>query len=503
MTSADDIRETARPSAADHVGAVDTAASRAQDALLELTAVGRSGRAAMLRAMAHALEAERAELVAVADAETSLGEERLGNELTRTRHQLELFAEVVSQGDYLDVTIDHSADTPMGRRPDLRRMLAPLGPVAVFGASNFPLAFSVPGGDTASALAAGCSVVVKVHDAHLETSAFAHRALVSGARAAGIDTDVVSLVHGREAGIELVRHPAISAVGFTGSLDAGRVLFDVASARPDPIPFYGELGALNALIVCPQAARNRSDEIAEGLFASFTTGVGQFCTKPGMALLPAGADGDRLRARLAEQVFGQSAGVMLTQRIAAGYARGADVLRHQPGVGVLAEARADKAHERTGTPLLLRADAAALSGPLLDECFGPVLVLVDYPDLAALYAALDVVPPALTASIHADPGDEATAHAALVKLMRKVGRVVWNGYPTGVAVSWAMHHGGPFPATTNALHSSVGPTSVRRWLRPIALQNVPNDLLPDELRDLPRGAPVASRRVDGVMTTSH
>ncbi|WP_197676234.1 aldehyde dehydrogenase (NADP(+)) [Nakamurella panacisegetis] len=471
-----------------------TAAAAA--ATRELAELSRSGRAEMLRSMGRSLERHRDDLVAIADRETGLGPVRLGGELTRTRWQLDLFADVLEDGGYLEATIDHAGDTPMGPRPDLRRMLTPLGPVAVFGASNFPFAFSVPGGDTASALAAGCPVVAKVHDAHPLTSVRSQEALAEGARAAGVESDVVSVIYGRRAAGDLVRHPSIRAVGFTGSLSVGRELFDVAGARPTPIPFYGELGALNPVMVCREAARSRGESIGQGLAASFTLGVGQFCTKPGVALIPASSDGDALRDALVGAVEQLPAGVMLSERTRNAFAGGSVALREHPGVQVLAEGGGGKERGWWGTPLLLRADARGLDGPVLDECFGPVLVLVEYGSDDDLLALLARFGPALTGTVHADDADRPVAARILRMLQDSVGRVVWNGYPTGVAVSWAMHHGGPYPATTNPLHTSVGATSIRRWLRPISFQDVPDALLPDELRDRPTGGQLP-RRVDG------
>jgi NADP-dependent aldehyde dehydrogenase len=473
--------------------------ARALEAAAELSALGRAGRATVLRAMSAALEAHREELVAVADRETGLGPQRLNGELTRTAYQLDLFAEVLEDGGYLEATIDHAGPTPMGPRPDLRRMLLPLGPVAVFGASNFPFAFSVPGGDTASALAAGCPVIAKVHGAHPATSVLCRDVLVEGARAAGVQGDVVALVYGREAASALVQHPALTAVGFTGSLEIGRMLADLAAARPSPIPFYGELGALNTLLVAPGAARNRGAEIGAGLAASFTLGVGQFCTKPGVALIPAGPDGEEIRRALISYVADAAAGVMLSERTADSFAEGTERLTSLPGVEVLARGGQRPGQGWWGEPLLLRADVDAVRAPLTDECFGPVLVLVEYGSEAEALAALRRFGPALTATVHADEEDHPLAAQVLQHAMGTVGRVVWNAFPTGVAVSWAMHHGGPYPATTNPLHTSVGTTSIRRWLRPVSLQDVPADLLPDELRDEPR-TPGLPRRIDGTPT---
>jgi NADP-dependent aldehyde dehydrogenase len=472
----------------------------ASRAASELDVIGRSGRAAVLRAMASALEERREALVATADRETALGPQRLSGELTRTSFQLRSFAEVVDEGAYLEVIIDHAGTTPMGPRPDLRRMLRPLGPVAVFGASNFPFAFSVPGGDTASALAAGCPVIAKVHEAHPATSVMARDALLEGARSVGVTSSVVGLVFGQQAGTELVQHPAVQAVGFTGSLEVGKLLHGLASSRPSPVPFYGELGALNAVVVCEQAARSRGAEIAKGLVGSFTLGVGQFCTKPGLVLLPAGEAGRGLVDALAGEVNGTTAGVMLTKRTAKGFLARAEVLRELEGVSVLAEGEVPSSNEGNwGRPLLLRADAEDLAGLLVEECFGPVLVVVEYDGPGQLGQLIERLEPALTGTVHADEGDGEQARAVLEQFSYKVGRLVWDGYPTGVAVAWAMHHGGPYPATVGSIHTSVGQTAVRRWLRPLCYQNVPEALLPPELRDTPDRGDAVPRRVDGAL----
>jgi NADP-dependent aldehyde dehydrogenase len=464
-----------------------------------LDGLGRHGRARLLREMGAALEAERAALVALADEETALGPARLGGELTRTVFQLQFFAEVLEDGAYLEATIDHAGETAMGPRPDLRRMLVPLGPVAVFGASNFPFAFSVPGGDTASAVAAGCPVIVKAHDAHLETSLASAAALRRGAERAGICEDVIGVVVGEEAGAALVQHPLVRAVGFTGSLGGGRALRRLAEERPSPIPFYGELGALNAMVVLPGAAERRGREIAAGLASSFTLGVGQFCTKPGLVLVPVGAPGDELVRALGEHVAALGAGTMLSERIAAGFHAGTEALRAAAGVRVLAEATGATGGGFSGRPLLVAAPAGALSGVLLEECFGPVLIVARYGDGEECARLVGDLAPALTASVHADDDDEALAAPLLALLRERAGRLVWNGYPTGVAVSWAMHHGGPYPATTDPLHTSVGAAAIRRFLRPVCYQNVPAALLPPELLDAPVPAAAVPRRVDGLL----
>ncbi|MHB1974728.1 MAG: aldehyde dehydrogenase (NADP(+)) [Acidimicrobiales bacterium] len=479
---------------------IDAVCARAERAGAELAVLGRDGRARMLEAMADALEERRDRLVETADRETALGAQRLGGELTRTEFQLRLFAEVLREGSYLEAIVDHAGPTAMGPRPDVRRILRPIGTVGVFGASNFPLAFSVPGGDTASALAAGCPVVAKAHPSHPATSVLAHEALLAGAGASGLATAPVSLVFGVEAGARLVGHAAVQAVGFTGSLAVGRLLADVAAARTSPIPFYGELGALNAVVVLPAAAAARAEEIGQGLVGSFTLGVGQFCTKPGLVLVPRGDVGSELVEALVSAAGAVPAGVMLGPSIADRYSERAAEIAASPGITVLARGGSPLLEgSASGTPVVVRADVGALQGIALEECFGPMLVVATYDGAEGLATLVDLLGPALTATVHAELQDEGEARDLLDTLAARVGRIVWNGYPTGVAVSWAMHHGGPYPATTSSLHTSVGATAIRRWLRPVAYQDVPEQLLPEELRDVPGAGATVPRRVDGVL----
>jgi NADP-dependent aldehyde dehydrogenase len=463
----------ARGATYDETSAADVAAACAAAAAAAAgwAAAPRAQRARLLEAVASALEAHADEIVATADAETALGVPRLTGELARTCFQLRFFADVLREGSYLEATIDHADTSPMGPRPDLRRMLVPIGPVAVFGASNFPLAFSVPGGDTVSALAAGCPVVVKAHEAHPATSVLCFEVLRDV-----LPTGVVSMVLGREAGVALVRNPRIRAVGFTGSTRGGRALADLASARPEPIPFYGELGSVNALVATPAAVAARATEIGQGLADSFTLGAGQFCTKPGLALVPTGADGDALRDSLVEAADGRTF-TMLTDGIREAYA-----------------AAAQGCESRTVTPTIVEVKAGELTRDLLEEVFGPYLVLARYDSVDELATAVDALPGALTATVHAEDDDMLGAELART-LPARVGRVVWNGYPTGVSVGWAQHHGGPWPGT-NTLHTSVGASAIRRFLRPVAWQSAPATVLPEELRD---EVTLVPRRVDGIL----
>ncbi|GAA5053143.1 aldehyde dehydrogenase (NADP(+)) [Nocardia callitridis] len=443
-----------------------------------LAELGRAGRANMLRDMASALELDGDGIVATAVAETALTAKRLSGELVRTCYQLRLFAETLGEGSYLEATLDSAGDTPMGPRPDLRRMLVPTGPVAVFGASNFPLAFSVPGGDTASALAAGCPVVLKVHESHPKTSLRCLDALRSVAR-----EGVVDAVFGRAAGGELVAHPAITAVGFTGSLGGGRALLEIIQRRADPIPFYGELASLNPVVVTAEAAADRAESIGVGFAASVTGSAGQLCTKPGLLFAPTGSGGDRLVAAAGEALLKVAPTDLLNHRIRESYVAGTAALR--TAARVVAEVPGD-----TGA-LLLESSATDLNAQLTVECFGPVAVIVRYSGTAELDAALTCLPASLTATIHADDPEETARLTGLVQ--PKAGRLLYGGFPTGVAVSHAQHHGGPWPAT-NTLHTSVGTSAIRRFLRPVAWQDAPQYILPVELRDDFDEIP---RRVDG------
>jgi len=455
-----------------------------------------SWRAGLLREMADELEVDAVKLVDLALDETALGRPRLEGELRRTTFQLRFFADVVEDGAFLLASIDHAKDSPMGPLPDLRRMRVPLGPVAVFGSSNFPFAFSVPGGDTASALAAGCPVVIKAHPAHPATSQACFDALVRGARKGGAPEGLLSLVFGFDAGVALVDAPPISAVGFTGSVPAGRALWSRANARPSPIPFFGELGAANPLVVTPAAAKERASEIGAGAAASMTLGVGQFCTKPGLLFVPQDHSGDALVASLVHALNELSPMTMLSEGIADHFRSGSVAVASVEGNRRLVGG--DDDGTSVGAQLFevsARVFADRSSTALREETFGPLAIVVRYHSRDDLTAALEGADAALTFSVFTSTNDEDAAW--LVELgQSKAGRVIANGYPTGVGVSWSMQHGGPWPATTNSSATSVGAGGVDRWLRPVTFQSVPEELLPEALRDdNPLGV---TQRVDGV-----
>ena len=473
---------------------VHDAATAALAAATTLRARSRDWRGGLLESMARALEERRDELVAVAERETGLTPARLTGELTRTRVQLELFAAAVREGGYLEAAIDHAGDTALGPQPDVRRMLIPLGPVAVFGSSNFPFAFSVPGGDTASALAAGNPVIAKAHSAHPLTSRACFDALIDGARRVDAPEGTIALVYGQAAGIELVRHPAIAAVGFTGSLGAAQHLRAAIDERDTPIPFYGELQSVNPLIVTAAALAARSSEIAAGLAMSVTASGGQLCTKPGIAFVPAGNAADAFAEQLAEAVRAADPGVLLNDRVLAGFRDAERELEAAAGVQSLvgSSTASDDPGFRVDARVL-RVRAADLTAAHTVEAFGPLVLVVEYADEAELLGALAHVPDSLTTTLHIEEQDQQWASALVPRIDGGCGRLIINGFPTGVRVSWAQHHGGPWPAT-NTIHTSVGVTAMRRFLRPFAWQNAPAALLPEELRDDYRAIP---RRVDG------
>lgn len=463
-----------------------------------LVGLGRSGRAALLDAIAASLDAHRTELVAVAESETGLAHARLDFELTRAVVQFRMFGDVLRDGGYLEAAIDHAAQTPLGPGPDVRRMLVPLGPVAVFGASNFPFAFSVAGGDTASALAAGCPVIVKAHPSHPLTSQLSADAISAAIRDAGGPAGVTAIVHGQAAGLALVRHAAVRAAALTGSLGAARAIQAAIDERAEPIPFYGELSSVNPIVILPESAAAETEQIAEGLFTSFTGSGGQFCTKPGLAFIPAGPAGDGLVDGLRRRVAAAGGAVLLNERIRDSFvARSAELER--AGARVSARPEIEAGDGFTVAPALLEIEIAQLTAELADECFGPLMMVVRYDEVAALDAALAAVPPSLTGSVHLGAAeDRAVVRRVADTLAARTGRVVFNGYPTGVRVSWAQHHGGPWPST-NSLHTSVGATAIRRFLRPLAWQGAPDWLLPEELRD---GSADIPRRVDGKLEAS-
>jgi len=465
-------------SAPAHVDDVlDAALAAASGATAPALLSTREQRATWLAQVAEALEAEGDALVAIAIRETHLGETRLRGELTRTTNQLRLFAEVILEGSYLEATVDEADATATPPRPEIRRMLRPLGPVAVFSASNFPFAFSVAGGDTASALAAGCPVIVKAHSGHPELSRQCARIVSEALTAAGAPAGMFGMVEGRRAGLDLAAAAPVQAVAFTGSLSGGRALLEVTSTRPDPIPFFGELGSVNPVVITPGADRARARERVSGRVESVTLGGGQFCTKPGVVFAPTGF---AERGSLTEQVAATPGYELLTERITDAFAPSISRLRDAGDVIVHATGGGEGARAQATVLRTSIENFAGHADELLEECFGPLTLIVEYDALETVQSALSAVTGSLTATVHAEPNED--VNELVQALSARAGRVLFAGWPTGVAVTWGQHHGGPWPATTSA-HTSVGATAIRRFLRPIAYQSAPATYLPADLTD--------------------
>ncbi|GAA2439244.1 aldehyde dehydrogenase (NADP(+)) [Actinomadura vinacea] len=455
--------------------AVNSAVAAADD----WAATAPAARARALNAVADALEAARAELVPLADSEAHLGDTRLNGELSRTTFQLRLFASQVEEGGFYDARIDRpDPEWPTGPRPDLRRYRAATGPVLVFAASNFPFAFSVAGGDTASALAAGCPVVLKAHPGHPRLSRRTGEIVAAALKEAGAPDGTFTLIEGEQEGVEALRHPGIAAAAFTGSERGGLALARIAAERPTPIPFYGELGSTNPVVVTAGAAKNRGEEIAKGYVGSVTQGAGQFCTNPGLLFVPAG---DGIVDRIAGLLGDVGAAPMLNERIESGFLDAADRLAGRPGVH-----RVVWPDDKAAAPRLLTMDLAAFaadSEAAGQECFGPLGLVVTYESLRDVAEVIAKLPGQLTTSLHAEADETGELGPLAGVLAERSGRVLWNQWPTGVSVTHAMQHGGPFPATTTPSTTSVGTAAIERFLRPVTYQNWPQDLLPQPLRD--------------------
>ena len=468
---------------AGNVDLVNAACAAAEEAFWSFSATTRAERAAFLDAIADEIEARAEAITEIGSQETGLPAARLQGERGRTTGQLRLFANHIRNGDYLDRRVDAALpDRQPLPRPEIRLIQRPIGPVAVFGASNFPLAFSTAGGDTASALAAGCPVVVKGHSAHPGTGEIVAEAVLAAIRSCNLHPGVFSLIQGgkREVGTALVTNPLIKAVGFTGSLAGGRALFDLCAARPEPIPFFGELGSVNPMFILPAAMSARGEGIAKGWAGSLTMGAGQFCTNPGIAVVRA----DQAQA-LAEATVSalQAVGaqVMLTEGIAAAYVKGRDRIAGTTGVQSLLTQMCDR---RQATPQLfiVKGSDWLANHDLSEEVFGPLGLIVTAETEEEMVTIAKSLAGQLTATLHLDAEDSALGQRLMPVLERKAGRVLANGFPTGVEVCDAMVHGGPYPASTNFGATSVGTMAIRRFLRPVSYQNIPATLLPEDLQ---------------------
>lgn len=460
---------------------VDDAANAAEDAFWSYGYSRTAERAAFLRTIADEIDARGEAITAIGCKETGLPEARLIGERGRTIGQLRLFADHIEMGDYQDCRHDVALPerTPLSR-PDIRLIQRPIGPVAVFGASNFPLAFSAAGGDTAAALAAGCPVVVKGHSAHPGTSDIVAQAIDAAIKLCDLHPGVFNQIQGgnRAVGQALVQHPLIQAVGFTGSLTGGRALFDLCAARPDPIPFFGELGSINPMFILPEALSARGASIAADWAASLTMGAGQFCTNPGVAFLIAGPSSDAFIEAASTALTPIEKQVMLTDGIADSFYTGRNHLISMNGVDKVLTA---DCNQREVSPCLLTTTASnwLSNKSLSEEVFGPLGLIVIAKDIAEIQQVARSLSGQLTCTLHIDEADANDARTLMPVLERKAGRVLANGFPTGVEVCDAMVHGGPYPASTNFGHTSVGTLSIRRFLRPVSYQNIPDYIFSD------------------------
>ncbi len=462
-------------------------------------------RAAFLEQIAENILAIGDELIERAHQESGLPVTRLQGERGRTVSQLRLFAKVVRDGNFLAATVDHALPErqPLPRA-DLRLAKVPLGPVAVFGASNFPLAFSVAGGDTASALAAGAPVIVKAHGAHLGTSELVGRAIQAAVKDLGLPEGVFSLLFGagRKLGEALVAHPAIKAVGFTGSRQGGLALVRIANARPEPIPVYAEMSSINPVFLFPEALAQRAESIGRGFADSLVMGAGQFCTNPGLVVAIDGPDLDRFVKAATQALAAKSAQTMLTPGIYDAYCTGTKTVDGVEGVEKVAEGLPAQGLENAAQAALFATDAKRLlsSSELESEIFGPASLVVRAANMGELLEIAEHVEGQLTVTLQIEPKDHSLAQQLLPVLERKAGRILANGFPTGVEVCHAMVHGGPYPSTSNAMFTSVGATAIDRFLRPVCYQDLPEALLPDAIKE---GNPLGlARVVDGTLVVT-
>ncbi|MCY4070056.1 MAG: aldehyde dehydrogenase (NADP(+)) [Chloroflexi bacterium] len=478
---------------------VDRAVAAAVSAFEEARNYSSSRIADFLDEIATRIEALGDELLYTADRETGLGLPRLTGERERTTGQIRTFASLLREGDYLRAIINSEGPG----QPSVRQMQFPVGPVAIFAASNFPFAFAVPGGDTASAIAAGCPVVVKAHPGHPATSEMFALAFTAAVEAGGFPAGMFSMVQGSgiDVGQWLVANDGIEAVGFTGSLRGGRAIYDAAAARPRPVPVYAEMGSVNPVVITQAALANRADNIADGLVGSITLGTGQFCTNPGLILLQDSPASQDFIASVTEKMNTAPAGVLLNAAIEQGLQSAVSQTRDNPNINILtggdAVADSDSFCFRN-TVMQTTASAIRADEALQVEHFGPVTLFVVCEDGDDLRETVNALEGNLTSTVHAEEDELESIGDLLHQLREKAGRVIWNGFPTGVAVIPAMQHGGPYPATTAPSTTSVGMNAIYRFMRPIAFQNLPDVLLPEALKDAnPLGI---TRMVDGVNT---
>lgn len=465
---------------------VEQAAQLAAAAFPVFSATTGKERGAFLRAIAANIEALGETLYTRVMAETGLPEPRVKGETARTCGQLRLFAGLVEEGSWVDARIDHALpDRQPLPRPDVRSMLRPIGPVLVFGASNFPLAYSTAGGDVASALAAGCPVIVKAHAAHPGTGELVADAVRRAVVECGLPEGVFSVIFDcqRQAAMTLVKHPSICGVGFTGSRSGGRALMDAAAARPVPIPVYAEMSSVNPLCLMAGALTERGPGIAAGLHGSATLGAGQFCTNPGLVLYDRNADATAFRDEFARLMSAAACGTMLTKGICASFNEGRQRLAAHPAVKQVASATPAGGNTATPSVFETTAEAVLADASLMEEVFGPCTLLIACDGVPGMTALMNALEGQLTASFHGTPADFAAAGALLAAAERRAGRLIFNSFPTGLEVCPAIVHGGPYPATSDGRSTSVGTAAILRWVRSVCWQDFPDALLPAELQE--------------------
>lgn len=466
---------------------VDQAVRAANACAEEFASMSPSKRAGFLRAIADEIDARGDDITEMGTAESALPAARLQGERGRTVGQLRFFADWIEEGSWFEARIETAQpDRAPLPKPDIRSMFKALGPVGVFGASNFPLAFSTAGGDTASALAAGCPVIFKAHDAHPGTSEIVARAIAAAVEKTGMPKGVFSLVHGgtRAVGQTLVAHPMIKAVGFTGSTGGGRALFDIAVSRPEPIPFYGELGSNNPVFLMPSAMGNKAADIAKGWVGSLTMGVGQFCTNPGLLLAVKGADLDTFVETAVGELGGVASQAMLTDRVSSAYQQVNDEMAGHAKVTCVLKRRAEDGPFE-GSPAVYRVSATDWQAhpELAEEMFGPAGIIVECDNAEQMLEIAGSLGGQLTATVQMDDGDAELAGKLRPALEKCAGRILINGWPTGVEVCHSMVHGGPYPSSTDSRATSVGSLAIKRFIRPVSYQAFPQALLPDALKD--------------------
>ncbi|WP_106477621.1 aldehyde dehydrogenase (NADP(+)) [Phytohalomonas tamaricis] len=463
---------------------ITTAAESAAEAFAAYRTTSPEVRATFLETIADEIDTLGEDVIKEVIRETGLPEGRLNGERTRTSNQMRLFAKVLRRGDYLGVRIDRADADRTPPKPDIRQYKVALGPVAVFGASNFPFAFSVGGGDTASALAAGCPVVVKAHPGHMVTSEHVANAITRAVEKCGMPKGVFSMVYGDRVGAQLVQEPAIKAVGFTGSQKGGRALFELASQRDEPIPVFAEMSSVNPMLVLPQALEQRGEQIAVDMASSVVLGCGQFCTNPGIIIGLKSEAMSRFTAKLGDELKAKPGQVMLNPGLVENYKRGVERLNALDGVEELATGESEGQYQ--GAARLFKAEKHVLfehQSPLFEEVFGPCTVVTEVDSPEELQQAARSLNGQLTATLIAEESDLTTHQGLLPILEERAGRVLLNGYPTGVEVCDAMVHGGPYPATSDSRGTSVGTLAIERYLRPVCYQNYPDAFLPEPLKN--------------------